>query len=117
MIRRSGENIAAREVEAVIREIDEIAEAAAVGVPDARRSQEVKAYIVLKPGVDRSAISPERFSAHCEERLAKFKVPGYLEYRDSLPKTPSEKIAKQRLVNEKPDLRAGCYDRVDGAWR
>ena len=117
MIRRSGENIAARELEAVMREIDEIAEAAAVGVPDARRGQEVKAYIVLKPGVDRAQVSPERFFAHCDARLAKFKVPRYLEYRDSLPKTPSEKIAKQRLVDEKPDLRADSYDRVDGVWR
>ena len=117
MIRRSGENIAAREVEAVIREIDEIAEAAAVGVPDSRRGQEVKAYIVLKPGVDRAQVPPERFFAHCDERLAKFKVPRYLEYRESLPKTPSEKIAKQRLVDEKPDLRADSYDRVDAIWR
>ncbi len=117
MIRRSGENIAAREVEAVMREIPEIAEAAAVGVPDSRRGQEVKAYVILKPGVDRAEVPPERIFAHCDARLAKFKVPRYLEYRETLPKTPSEKIAKQRLVDEKPDLRADSYDRVDAVWR
>ncbi|MCC7273405.1 MAG: AMP-binding protein [Alphaproteobacteria bacterium] len=117
MIRRSGENIAAREVEAVLKEIPEVADAAAVGVRDERRGQEVKAYVVLKPGFDRDAVPPERIFAHCATGLAKFKVPRYLEYRETLPRTPSEKIAKQRLVDEKPDLRADSYDRVDGVWR
>ncbi|MBN9525127.1 MAG: acyl--CoA ligase [Alphaproteobacteria bacterium] len=117
MIRRSGENIAAREVEAVLLDIPEVEQAAAVGVPDDRRGQEVKAYVILKPGHDKSTVPPERIFAHCEQHLAKFKVPRYLEYRETLPKTPSEKIAKQRLVDEKPDLRADAYDRVDAVWR
>ena len=69
------------------------------------------------PGHDKSTVPPERIFAHCEQHLAKFKVPRYLEYRETLPKTPSEKIAKQRLVDEKPDLRADTYDRVDAVWR
>lgn len=116
MIRRSGENIAAREVEAVLREIPGVLEAAAIGVKDSARGEEVKAYLVLQPGVTQEAVTPGIVFEHCRNRLAAFKIPRFLEYRDSLPKTPSEKIAKQKLAAEKPDLRAGSYDRTVGAW-
>ena len=46
-----------------------------------------------------------------------FKVPRYIAYHDSLPKTPSEKIAKQALIPGGADLRAGSYDRVERRWR
>jgi crotonobetaine/carnitine-CoA ligase len=116
MIRRAGENIAAREVEAVLCQLPEIAEAAAVPVPDETRGEEVKAYVVLQPGVTPGDVPPERIVAHCSAGLASFKVPRYLEYRPSLPKTPSEKIAKHVLKQESPDLRRGSWDRVDGRW-
>jgi len=117
MIRRAGENIAAREVEAVLRGLPEIAEAAAVPVPDPQRGQEVKVYLVLQPGLDKDALPFERVIAHCEANLARFKVPRYLAYIDKLPKTPSEKIAKQVLIQGAADLRADAFDRVDGVWR
>jgi len=116
MIRRAGENIAAREVEAVLRGMPEVVEAAAVPVPDETRGQEVKAYIVLKPGVMPADLPPERLIAFCEANLAKFKVPRYIAYIEKLPKTPSEKIAKQVLVQGVADLRSGSYDRVAGKW-
>jgi crotonobetaine/carnitine-CoA ligase len=116
MIRRAGENIAAREVESVLCQIPEVAEAAAVPVPDETRGEEVKAYVVLQPGVTARDLPPERIVAHCTENLASFKVPRYLEYRASLPKTPSEKIAKHVLRAETPDLRRGSWDRVEGRW-
>lgn len=116
MIRRSGENIAAREVEAVLTEIPQVLEAAAVGVKDPARGEEVKAYIVLKPGFTPQDLPPQAIFDHCATRLAAFKIPRYVEFRDALPKTPSEKIAKQKLVEEKPDLRAGSFDRVSNTW-
>ena len=116
MIRRAGENIAAREVEAVLCQLPEIAEAAAVPVPDETRGEEVKAYVVLQPGLAPGDVPPERILAHCSAGLASFKVPRYLEYRPSLPKTPSEKIAKHVLKAESPDLRRGSWDRVEGRW-
>ncbi|WP_374684906.1 hypothetical protein [Mesorhizobium sp. J428] len=91
-------------------------EAAAVGVKDTARGEEVKAYLVLQPGVKQADVPPEAVFEHCRARLAAFKIPRFLEYRESLPKTPSEKIAKQKLVAEKPDLRVGSFDRVAGAW-
>lgn len=117
MIRRAGENIAAREVEAVLRLLPEIAEAAALPVPDAQRGQEVKAVLVLQPGLTPADLPLERAIAHCEANLARFKVPRYFSFIDKLPKTPSEKIAKHVLTAGVADLRAGAFDRVDGVWR
>jgi crotonobetaine/carnitine-CoA ligase len=117
MIRRAGENISAREVEAVLRGMPEIVEAAAVPVPDATRGEEVKVCVVLQPGLTPKIVPPARVIAHCEANLARFKVPRYIEYRDSLPKTASEKIAKQHLVASGVDPRANSYDRIEGCWR
>jgi crotonobetaine/carnitine-CoA ligase len=117
MIRRSGENIAAREVEAVMLGWPDILEAAAIPVPDPDRGQEVKACIVLKPGVAPEGFDVEGFLAHCAAHLAPFKVPRFLELRQSLPKTPSEKVAKHVIVAEREDLRAGAYDRLARAWQ
>lgn len=116
MIRRSGENIAAREVESVLREIPGVLEAAAIGVKDVARGEEVKAYLVLQPGVTQQDVTPDAVFDHCKGRLAAFKIPRFLEYRDALPKTPSDKIAKQKLSSERPDLRVGSYDRTTGNW-
>lgn len=112
MIRRSSENIAAREVEAVLLQMDAVEEAAVIGVPDADRGQEVKACLVLKPGLGQAELPPEAVFAHCMAQLARFKVPRFLEYRTSLPKTPSQKIAKHVLTAERPDLREGAIDRL-----
>ena len=112
MIRRSGENIAAREVESVLLQLDAVQEAAVIPVPDPDRGQEVKACLVLKPGRSRADLPPEKVFAHCLAGLARFKVPRFLEYRDVLPKTPSEKIAKHVLVAERADLREGAIDRL-----
>ena len=117
MIRRAGENISAREVEAVLKALPGVEEAAAVPVPDPLRGQEVKIYVVLAAAATREQVSPERIIAHCEANLARFKVPRYIAYRDSLPKTPSEKIAKGELVKGVADLRAESYDRVEGRWQ
>lgn len=112
MIRRSGENIAAREVEAALLALEAVEEAAVIGVPDADRGQEVKACLVLKPGLTAADLPPKAVFAHCASRLARFKVPRFLEYRASLPKTPSQKIAKHLLVAERSDLRDGAIDRL-----
>lgn len=116
MVRRSSENIAAREVEAVLRGLPEVLEAAIVPVPDSLRGEEVKAFIVLQPEAREKGLPLEKLFAYCEEQLASFKVPRYVEFIDALPKTPSEKIAKGALLKSRTDLRAGSYDRVTGSW-
>ena len=117
MIKRSGENIAANEVEAVLRSCPGISEAAVVPVPDPLRKEEVKAYIKLKPEVSASEVPPELVLAHCAKHLAAFKVPRYLRYIDGdFPRTPSRKIAKKRLLQENQDPLQNTYDAQQRRW-
>ncbi len=113
-IRRSGENISAVEVESVLLEHPAVRMAAIVAVPDLLRGQEVKAYIVLQPNY---APDPEPILAYALAQLAYFKVPRYIEFVDDLPRTPSERVEKHKLVKMKPDLRVGSYDAVEKIWR
>lgn len=117
MVRRSGENISAREVEAVLRGMPEIQDAAIVAVPDPYREEEVKAYIQLLPGFDPSIVTPEKIISHCAAHLAAFKLPRYIEYRDAFPLTDSQRVQKKVLRTEKADLRIGAYDAQEKVWR
>jgi len=110
MIRRSSENIAAREVEAVVRELDLVEDCAALPVPDPIRGEEVKIVIQLKPGVAPTSLPPTAVLDHCRRRLAAFKVPRFYAYIDAFPRTVSNKIEKRVLVANTPDLRAGAWD-------
>jgi acyl-CoA synthetase (AMP-forming)/AMP-acid ligase II len=96
-IRRSGEMIAAAEVEAAIGSHPGVAEVAVVGVPDPVRGEEVKAFVVLTAGLSPADLPPAAILAHCAERLAPFKLPRYLEYRAELPKTATLRIRKESL--------------------
>ncbi|WP_170950396.1 AMP-binding protein [Mesorhizobium sp. WSM3864] len=111
VVRRSGENISAVEVETVLRQMPEIKDAAVVPVPDEIRGEEVKAYILLVDDINPSELPPEQIAAFCSSHLAPFKVPRFIEYRKNFPRTPSERVDKRQLKEEKPDLRADCWDR------
>lgn len=115
MVRRAGESVAAREVEEVLAAIPGVAEAAVVPVPDPQRGEEVKAYLRLQEGLGADDVPVEAVLDHCGRNLAVFKIPRYLEYRTAeFPRTPSGKIRKAELAAEKPDLRVGSWDRVEG---
>ena len=110
IVRRSGENIAAAEVEAVLRLLPQVKDAAVIPVPDEVRGEEVKAYVLLVDGVTPGDLPPEEIVRHCAEQLAAFKVPRYVEYRTGdFPRTASMKV-------QKPDLKAEKADLTDGAW-
>ena len=94
MIIRGGENIYPREIEEVLHRHPAVAEAAVIGVPSEKYGEEVKAMIVLKPGATATA---EEIVSFCRERLADFKVPRYVEFVSSFPKTPTGKIQKKLL--------------------
>jgi crotonobetaine/carnitine-CoA ligase len=112
IIRRSGENVAAEEVEAVLCEHPAVAEAAVVPVPDELRGEEIKAYVKLRAGASPDAVPPRELADHCGERLAPHKVPRFIEYRsDELPRTPSMRVAKRALRESDTDPRAGAWDR------
>lgn len=117
MVKRAGENIAAREVEAVLNEMDEIVESAILPVPDPDRGEEVKAYIRLKDGLSADDCPPAHILSHCEAHLAKFKLPRYIAYVDDFPRTPTRKIAKQRMLADMDDLTIGAFDQKDDVWR
>jgi crotonobetaine/carnitine-CoA ligase len=107
MIRRSGENIAAREVEDVLMTHPDVQLAAVLAVPDDVRGEEVKAVIVATPGHEPAAAS---LAAYAGERLAAFKVPRFWEFRTSLPLTASHRVAKASLgapVGPVHDVRPG----------
>jgi crotonobetaine/carnitine-CoA ligase len=117
MVRRNAENVAAREVEEVLRGMPEIKEAAIVAVPDEVTGEEIKAYIQLQSGLSKEDVPPEAVLAFCDGRLAPFKIPRYFEYRESFPMTDSARVEKKKIIAETPDLRLNSYDRVDGVWR
>lgn len=117
MVRRGGENISSSEVESILVEHPGVKVAAVVPVPDPTRGEEVKAYIVLKDGRTPETVPPTELDAFARGKLSAFKVPRYYEYRADLPRTPSERIEKYRLISETEDLRCGSYDTVDKIWR
>ncbi len=65
-----------------------------MGAPDPRRGQIPKAIVALKPG---ASLTAEELQAFCSERLAPFKVPREVEFRDHLPVTPTGKVSKKDL--------------------
>ena len=99
VIRRSGENISAKEVESVLSQHDAVSEVAVIGVPDEIRGQEVKAFIVVGEGYDGSETLRESLLEHAREVLAYFKVPTYVSFIDEMPKTASLRIRKHLLVD------------------
>ena len=118
VVKRSGENIAAAEVEDCLCKLSGVVLAAVVAVPDEHRGEEVKAYVQLEDGLTNETLPPEQLLAHCVERLAPFKVPRYLSYVDEFPMTAgNDKVAKPKLTKGIDDLRLGAYDRIGGCWR
>jgi crotonobetaine/carnitine-CoA ligase len=111
-IRRSGENISAREIESVAADIPGVLETAAVAVPDEKRGEEVKLYLVLQPGYSAEQVTPAQVIAYCKDRLAAFKVPRYIEYLDQFPHTTSGKIAKHELKSNAGSGQRKVFDRV-----
>ena len=97
MVKRSGENVAASEVEAAIAAHPAVAEVAVVGVPDPIRDEEIVAFVVLHGG---ETLTPAELQAWCAQRLANFRVPGVVELRTILPLTPVGKIQKHLLRAE-----------------
>ncbi|MEN3279034.1 MAG: carnitine-CoA ligase [Solirubrobacteraceae bacterium] len=105
-IRRRGENISAFEVEEGVLLHPDVLECAAIGVPSELTEEEVKVCVVVRPG---SPVMPEDIIRHCEATLAGFQVPRYVEIVAELPKTPTGKLEKYRLLERA--LTPGTWDR------
>ena len=97
VIRRSGENIAAVEVESALLTHPEILAAAVCPVPDEIRGEEVFAFVVLRGDVARSLETATQVQNQCRQALAYYKVPGYIGFRADLPQTASQKLARAEI--------------------
>ena len=104
MILASGYNVYPREIEEVLFEHPDVSEAVAVGVPDEYRGESVKAFVVKKPG---SPATEMEVLAFCKERLAPYKTPKALEFREELPKSAVGKLLRRVLADEERE-RAGA---------
>jgi len=89
-----GYNVFPREIDEILYAHPAIQEAAAIGVPDNYRGEVIHAFVALAPGADADA---EQIIDYCKQNLAKYKVPEKVKFLDALPKTPANKIDKQRL--------------------
>jgi crotonobetaine/carnitine-CoA ligase len=104
-IRRRGENISSFEVECVINEHDAVLESCVVGVPSELGEEDVKAVVVLKEGC---SLDHMELINWCKARMAYFSIPRYIAYRNSLPKTPSDRVEKYKLKEE--GVTSDCWD-------
>ncbi|WP_327676051.1 AMP-binding protein [Kitasatospora sp. NBC_00458] len=89
-----GENVSSIEVEDCLYDHPAVGEVAVIGVPDAKWGETVKALVVLKPGAE---AGEAELIAHCKARLAGYKSPTSVEFRDDLPRTTTGKLQKFRL--------------------
>ena len=94
-IRRRGENISAWEIEQVLDAHPDVLESAAVGVPSELTEEDVKAFVVRRTG---STLSEDELRDFASARMARFMVPEFIEFIDEIPKTPTGKAAKYRLL-------------------
>jgi len=95
MLIRGGTNVYPREIEEVLMTHPAVSLAAVIGVPDERLGEEIKAFIVLKPG---ASLTGEELIAWCRDEIAAFKYPRYIEFRESLPIGPTGKVVKRHLT-------------------
>src|SRR2546430_13671288 len=98
VIRRRGENLSPAEVEQVLERHPDIAEAAVIGVPSDLSEEDVKAFVVPVDGR-----SPDLAAVHAfaQERLARFKVPRYIDVVAELPHTATDRLAKDKVPRER----------------
>jgi acyl-CoA synthetase (AMP-forming)/AMP-acid ligase II len=94
MIVSGGENVFPKEVEDLLARHDGVAEAAAVGVPDAEFGQRLLAFVVLKPGKD---VGEDELKAYVKENLARYKVPREIRFLEELPRNATGKVLKREL--------------------
>jgi len=97
LIKPSGHQVYPGEVEEIIQQHPSILEVAVAGIPDPYQVEAVKAWAVLKPG---ASATREELQDHCRKSLAPYKVPKFIEFRESLPKSMVGKVLRRILQEE-----------------
>jgi len=98
MIKYKGYRVAASEIEAVLQDHPAVIEACAVGVPDPAVGERIKAIVVLKE--DARGVGAGELISWCREKLAHYKVPQYIEFRDMLPKSKVGKLLRREIRDD-----------------
>ncbi len=97
MVNVGGMKVYPREVEEVLFQHPGVADAAAVGVPDPEHGEVIKAFVVRKPG---STVTEDELIAFVRERIAHYKAPRTVEFRDALPRSAVQKVLRRALRDE-----------------
>ncbi|MCX8151733.1 MAG: AMP-binding protein [Archaeoglobaceae archaeon] len=108
VVRRSGENIASWEIEAVLKGHPKIADVAVIPVPDPMRGEEIKAFIIPKYGEE---LKEEEIIEFMAKKVAYFKVPRFIEIVDNLPYTPTGRVKKWELKEREKNRTDHGWDR------
>jgi long-chain acyl-CoA synthetase len=98
IIKYKGYRISASEIEAILQDHQTVIGACVVGVPDPKVGERIKAIVVLKE--DARGVGGSELTKWCRERLAPYKVPQYIEFRDMLPKSKVGKLLRREIRDE-----------------
>ena len=98
ILKHKGYRVSASEVEAVLQDHHVVVGACVVGVPDPKVGERIKAIVVLKD--DAKGVGAADLIAFCRERLAPYKIPSYIEFRDMLPKSKVGKLLRREIRDE-----------------
>lgn len=107
LINTSGERVGPFEVESSLVEYPEVVEAGVIGKPDPVRGEIIKAFVVLKPGIEGTEELKEKIALHVKKNLAGHAYPREIEFIDKLPKTRSGKIMRRLLKAKELGLPEG----------
>lgn len=98
IIKHKGYRVSASEIEAVLQDHPTVIGACVVGIPDPKVGERIKGIVVLKP--DAKGVGANELIRLCRERLAPYKVPQYIEFRDMLPKSKVGKLLRREIRDE-----------------
>ncbi|HSA83978.1 MAG TPA: acetate--CoA ligase, partial [Patescibacteria group bacterium] len=107
VINTSGERVGPFEVESALVEYPDVVEAGVIGKPDAVRGEIIKAFVVVKPGVEQNDELIAKLQAHVKKHLAGHAYPREIAFIDKLPKTRSGKIMRRVLKAKELGLPVG----------
>jgi long-chain acyl-CoA synthetase len=98
IIKHKGYRVSCSEIEAILQDHPAVIGACVVGVPDQKLGERIKAIVVLKE--DTRGVSGAELTRWCRDRLASYKVPQYIEFRDMLPKSKVGKLLRKEIRSE-----------------
>ena len=104
-IKHKGYRVSSSEIEAVLQENAAVIGACVVGIPDEKVGERIKAFVVLKEDV--KGITGYDLIKWCRKRLAGYKVPQYIEFRDMLPKSKVGKLLRREIRSEEERRKEG----------